>query len=103
MTKERIQAIAEALENNEELRKDVLGMEPSEAAETLKKAGFDFTADELIEFGKLVVDATASGELDADSLDSVAGGVVSIGVLLGVTFATKVAYDIGKAIGKRAW
>ncbi|MBQ3011724.1 MAG: hypothetical protein IJD81_11085 [Oscillospiraceae bacterium] len=103
MTKERIQAIADALEKNDDLRKAVLGMEPTDAAEALKKEGYDFTADELIEFSKLVADATAEGELDADSLDSVSGGAVSVAVLLGVTFATKVAYDIGKAIGKKAW
>lgn len=103
MTKEKIQAIADALASNDELRKAVLAMEPAEAAGALQKAGYDFSADELIEFGKLVVDATASGELDEDSLDSVTGGAITIGVLLGVTFATKVAYDIGKAIGKHAW
>lgn len=103
MNNERIKAIAEALESNEGLRKAVLAMEPAEAAEALKKEGYDFTADELIEFGKLVSEATASGELDADSLDDVSGGVVTVATLLGAAFVTKVAYDVGKAIGKKAW
>lgn len=103
MTKERIQAIGAALESNDKMRKAVLGMEPADAASALKDAGYDFTADELVEFGKLVADATVSGELGADDLDSVAGGAITIGVLLGVTFATKVAYDVGKAIGKKVW
>ncbi len=103
MTKERIQAIADVLSADEEQRKALLDMTPTDAAETLKSKGYDFTADELSEFGKMVVEATGSGELDADKLDVVAGGSVSIGVLLGVTFATKVAYDVGKAIGNRVW
>ena len=103
MTKERIQAIADALESNDELRQAVLGMEPAEAVEELKKAGYDFAADELVEFGKLVADATATGELGEDDLDSVTGGALTVAALLGVTFATKVAYDVGKAIGKKAW
>lgn len=102
MTKERIQAIAEVLENDD-LRKDLLTMEPADAAEELKKKGYDFTADELIEFGKLVAEATSSGELDAEDLDAVAGGAVAALTVLGVGFAIKVAYDVGKAIGKNVW
>ncbi len=102
MTTERIQAIAEALEKDE-LRQAVLAMEPEAAAEELKKEGYDFTAEELIEFGKLVADATSTEELNAEDLDSVAGGAVTIVTLLGVTFATKVAYDLGKAVATRKW
>jgi len=103
MTKERIQAIADALSKDDAERKALLGMEPAAAAEELKKQGYDFTADELIEFGKLVAEATASGELGDDQLENVSGGSITIGVLLGVTFGTKVAYDIGKELGKRFW
>ena len=103
MTNERIKAIAEALGADDEQRKALLAMEPAAAAAALKDKGYDFTEEELVEFGKLVVEATESGELDADKLDEVAGGSVTVGVLLGVTFATKVAYDVGKAIGGRYW
>lgn len=102
MTKERIQAIAEVLENDD-LRRELLAMEPANAAEELKKNGYDFTAEELIEFGTLVAEATNTGELNAEDLDAVAGGAVTIITLLGVTFATKVAYDLGKAVASRAW
>ena len=102
MTKERIQAIAEVLENDD-LRKDLLAMEPADAAEELKKKGYDFTADELIEFGTLVAEATNTGELNADDLDAVAGGAVTALTILGVGFAIKVAYDVGKAVGKNVW
>lgn len=102
MTKERIQAIAEALENDD-LRKALLDMEPATAAEELKKEGYDFTTDELIEFGTLFAEATSTGELNAEDLDSVAGGSVTVVTLLGVTFATKVAYDLGKAVASRKW
>lgn len=102
MTKEKIQAIAEALENDE-LRKSLLAMEPAAAAEEFQKNGFNFTADDLIEFGTLVVDASSTGELNAEDLDSVSGGSVTVLTLLGVTFATKVAYDVGKAIANRYW
>ena len=102
MTKERIQAIAEVLEDDE-LRRTLLAMEPTAAAEELKKKGYDFTADELIEFGTLVAKVSSTGELSAEDLDSVAGGAVTVLTLLGITFATKVAYDLGKAIASRKW
>jgi len=103
MTNERIQAIAEALNKSDEQRKALLALEPAAAAEELKKEGYDFTAEELVEFGKLAVEATEEGELDAEKLDDVAGGVGPIVAALGITFGTKLAYDIGKAIGKKVW
>ena len=103
MTKERIQTIADALSKDDAERKALLDMEPADAAEKLKDKGYDFSADELIEFGKVVAEAMESEELDDSRLENVSGGGVSILVLLGVTFGTKVAYDIAKEIGKRFW
>lgn len=103
MTEERIQAIGKALAADDAERKALLEMTPEEAAKALAAKGYDFTAEELGEFGKLVADALPDGELDADSLENVAGGSVTIAILLGATFGTKVAYDIGKAIGGKWW
>lgn len=102
MIKERIQAIAQILEKDDEQRKALLDMEPAVAAEELRKQGYDFTADELIEFGKLVVSSTNEGELDEAQLENVAGGFTIV-TLLGVSFGAKVVYDIGKELGKRFW
>lgn len=103
MTKERIAAIADVLASDDNLRKELLEMEPEAAVKVLLEKGYVFTADELGEFGRLVVDAQAEGELSAEDLENVAGGGVTIITLLGVTFVTKVAYDVGKAIGNRWW
>ncbi len=105
MTKERIQAIGKVLENDEQ-RKALLAMEPAAAAEELKKEGYDFTADELIEFGNLVAEATSTGELNAEDLDNVAGGAVSLTVLAalgGGAYLVKLAGDLGKAVANRCW
>lgn len=98
LTNERIQAIGTALEN-EQLRKEVLEMEPAAAAERLNEEGNDFTADELVEFGSFAVEVTNAGELDAADLDSVAGGIAEtiIGALM------TACYDVGKALGNRFW
>lgn len=105
MTKERIQAIGKVLENDEQ-RKALLAMEPAAAAEALKKEGYDFTADELIEFGTLVAEATSTGELTAEALDDVAGGAAALTVfaaLGGGAYLVKLAGDLGKAVAGRCW
>ncbi len=75
MTQERVNAIAEVLNADEDRAKKLVEMEPAAAAEALKAEGYDFTADELIEFGKILSKANQSGELDSDQLDDVAGGI----------------------------
>ena len=75
MTQARINAIAEVLNADEERAKKLVEMEPAAAAEALKALGYDFTAEELIEFGEAAAKANQQGELDADSLDQVAGGI----------------------------
>lgn len=102
MTNERIQTIAEALASNDELRQTVVAMEATDAAETLNKAGYDFTADELIEFGEFAKELSANGELDLEELDSVAGGSITVFAAMGgAAFLVKVCYDLGKAVGKK--
>ena len=75
MTQERVNAIAAVLNADEDRAKKLVEMEPAAAAEALKAEGYDFTADELAEFGDILSKANQSGELDADQLDEVAGGI----------------------------
>ncbi len=78
MTQERLNAIAEVLNADEDRAKKLVEMEPAAAAEALKAEGYDFTADELTEFGEIAVKANQTGELDADKLDEVAGGLLPV-------------------------
>ena len=87
MTQERINAIAEVLNADEERAKKLIDMEPADAAEALKAEGYDFTADELIEFGEIVAKANQAGELDESKLDNVAGGVIAAGVAIAAGLA----------------
>ena len=82
MTQERLNAIAEVLNADADRAKKLVEMEPAAAAEALKAEGYDFTADELIEFGETVAKSQESGELDEGKLDDVAGGVITTGALL---------------------
>lgn len=108
MATERIEKLANYLAADTEKAKMLVEMDPAEAIEKINADGFDFTVDELKEFAEQM-QAVASaqseqGELSADALDNVAGGVVissavlAAGVALftaGVTFGYTVARDRG--------
>lgn len=83
MTNERIEAITKALTADESQISALFEMEPAEAAAKLAEKGYNFTADELVEYGKLLDQAKknaegANGELDEDALENVAGGAVGL-------------------------
>ena len=75
MTNERAQEINNILGQDIELLKKLLEMSPEEASTVLKAKGNDVSADELVAFLESAQAAMKEGELDADSLDKVAGGL----------------------------
>ncbi len=94
MTQERIQSLAEALNADEELTKKIVEMRPADASAALAKKGYDFTADELVEFSEIVTKSNESGELDAEDLKNVSGG--SLAFAVGVTVTVWVGVQIYK-------
>lgn len=88
MPNERIQAIADVLNSNEDFAKEILTLAPAEAAKALAAKGYDFTEAELIEFVEEVKKTmAANGELGEDDLENVTGGCkvcLVIGIGLGI-------------------
>ena len=78
MTEERSLMIGEALAADVEETKRLLDLTPEEAAAELAKKGYDFTAEELIEFRNELQEAAklcgGDGELDEEALSSISGG-----------------------------
>lgn len=102
LTVERAELLAKYLTDNTDRAKAMLELTPEAAAEKINADGFDFTVEEIVEFGAQVrAAASQEGELGEDSLDEVAGGVGPLAIL-GVAFAVKVAYDVGRVVGKNA-
>ncbi len=107
MTQERIEKLTSYLTSDVENAKVLVDLDVEEALKKINADGNDFTLDELKEYAeqmKAVAASQSEGELSADALDNVAGGVVisaavlSAGVALfgaGVTFGYKVARDRG--------
>lgn len=105
LTNERAEILSKYLIADKERAAKLLNMPADEAAAVINADGNDFTIEEIVEFGKqLQAYASQDGELDAEALDNVAGGIVISGAVLaagvalftaGVTFGYTVARDRG--------
>lgn len=88
MKTERITQITEALLSNESEVPALFEMSPADAAAKLVQKGFDFTEDELIEYGGIINEekkhAEFNGELSEDALDNVSGGGLLAAAVAGV-------------------
>lgn len=107
LTLERTEKIGNYLKSDPDKAKKLLEMNAEDALKLMNADGNDFTVDELREFDALMVATSteSSEELDADALESVAGGltvataalVVSI-VKWGAPYAWRAGQWIGKKI-----
>ena len=108
LTNDRAEKLSAYLTADIERAKGRIELSPEEAAAKINADGFDFTAEEIKEFGdelqKVAAVQSEGGELSEDALSEVAGGIVisaavlAAGVTLftaGVTFGYKVARDRG--------
>ena len=96
LTNERAAKLADFLKEDVERANKLVDMSPEDAAKFINEAGYDFTVEEVVEFGEnLKVAAAQAGELSEDNLDEVAGGLaaaaagvyltcISIGITLGM-------------------
>ena len=85
LTQERADILTKYLSADADKAEKLLGMEPEKALEEINAAGFDFTMDELNEYCaafKAAVAVQGEGELNADALDNVAGGIVLTGAMV---------------------
>lgn len=74
LTQERKNIISGILNEDKQRAKELLALEPSEALIEINKLGYNFTIEEIKEFGKVTKD---SNELDFELLESVSGGAVN--------------------------
>ncbi len=108
LTNERSEELSAYLTADIERAKSLIELTPEEAAKKINADGFDFTVEEIMEFGeqlqKFAASQTEDGELSEDALSEVSGGIViSAGVLAaGVALFTaglKLGYDVARDRG----
>lgn len=112
LTNERAEMLANYLTSDVSKAKELVDLPVEDAVKAINADGFDFTVDELKEFGeemqKIAENMGSNGELSAEALEDVAGGLVVSGAvaaalisagttlfLAGVTGGYKVARDRG--------
>lgn len=84
MTIERMEEISAFLMTNESQIPELMGMEPSAAAEKINAMGFFVTTEELVAYSDALNKMNPTGELDENDLDGVSGGGVVTTFLVGV-------------------
>lgn len=106
ISKEKIEALAKYMGESEERAEMLMAMSADDACAKINADGYDFTAEELAEFsrGMLNVFGGEEGELDENQLDDVAGGG-SIRDIYDIYvehmyWAQKKGYQWGRAIGR---
>ena len=100
MNEKRAEKLGEYLASDTERAKKLLTLSPEEALEAINGDGYDFTLDEINEYGAEVRRVSSlSSEISEENLEKVAGGVVEV---ITVAFVGTVAFAVGQRIGKYA-
>lgn len=90
LSEARMNEIVTAMGTDEDEIKKLIEMTPEAAAAEFAAKGYNFTAEELVEFGDSLMASVSNGEINEDDLDKVAGGsvvgaVFLVGVIIGMT------------------
>ena len=100
LTNERANLIGNYLAADKERALALLELSAEKATEKINSDGFDFTIEEISEFGEQMRNAVVTsqeGELSEDALNGVSGGVVVEGVAIA---CISLGFSIGSAIAK---
>ncbi len=97
MSNERIETLANYLISDKERAQTLLQLSPEEATVRINKDGFDYTVDEIVEFGEKCRKLANNEELKEEDLKDVAGGgwgrsvaIVVAGAVVGGAIAAAV-------------
>lgn len=101
LTHERAQVLASYLDADIARARQLVTLTPTSAMNQINADGYDFTTEELEEFGKQLQSAAVrTGELDETELGEVAGGLVIEGVAIScIALGYKIGSDLAKNYG----
>ncbi len=107
MNDERVQKLTDYLSSDTERMLKLFDLEAEEAVAQINAEGYDFTVEELKSFAEAMesVSNKNEGELDADDLENVAGGVLTCAtvscVCAIVSLCGPYAWKAGQWLGKK--
>lgn len=100
LTNERADLLAAYLDADIQNAKELFELSPADAAIRINANGYDFSVEEITEFGvqlKKAVEMAREGELSEDTLDNVFGGLVVEGVVIS---CIALGFKIGSALAQ---
>lgn len=106
LTLERTETLGKYLTEDPARAKALLDLSAEDAAKKLKDEGYDFTAEELAEFGENLAAASSaapSGELSEENLQNVSGGVLAAAAAGVYLTCISIGVGLGLAAGKHRW
>ena len=102
LTMERAENLTKYLTADPNKAQELLAKSPEEAVITINAAGYDFTVEELNEYCQAFKAAVMQDELNAEDLDSVAGGIVlTTGMVIGLIGCFAGGMAVGVACGAK--
>ena len=97
LTENKARIISGYIVEDQERAKKLFGMEPEEAAKEFVAAGYDISAEDLVEFGEKMVKCGNNDDLSDDELEDVAGG---LGLIATYAIAYGIAIGCGYLVGR---
>lgn len=93
ITNERAENLAKYLYENHEKAETLMAMPVEDACAKINAEGYDFSVDELVDFAEAVNKTAAAkqGELNAEELDDVNGGILVSTIVAGVWYCAFVS------------
>lgn len=102
MTKEKISAFQQYLEDHKESNSAIFESSAEDALKELNKTGAGFTIEDLKEIATAFDSANLAGELSEEQLDNVAGGILVETALVALALsAAGLGYKIGSDLAKK--
>lgn len=106
LTNERAEKLGNYLTADKDRAEGLLSMTPEKAVLEINKSGYDFSVDEVIEFGRQIAVAgerivPGTTELEEAALSEVSGGVITELTAAACVAAVALGYTIGKDLANR--
>ena len=100
LTVERTELLGQYLQEDVDRANKLLELTPDEAAKLINADGYDFSAEEVAEFGENLKAASATNEeLSEESLSEVSGGVIAGAAIAVYVACVALGVKLGVAAG----
>ena len=99
LSEERAQVLTNFLIEDKERGEKLLKMKPEEALNCINEFGYDFTMNEIKEYGAALKVAATDGEIKETDLENVSGGILATATIITGCKIAAIAFGAGVCVG----